>query len=302
MFPGLPVIKYKSVPDSAVIINNVLPGAYNKSGRRNIGYTFWETNRLPSHWVSEMNQMTEIWTTSRWAKDVFEDSGVKVPVQALSLGINKNLYFPKKRTRGEVFKFLSIGSPSTRKNSQMTVDAYLKVFGGRKDVHLVYKTIGSPDARFRPGTVHVKPIEQCENITVIDEDLSEEALADLYDSIDCVVYPTSGEGWGLFPYQSIAKGIPTICTSGTACSEYADWSIPLDFTWSSQHLFGIYEGCGEWMMPNFDDLCDKMLYAFENYDKCANFTFKNAKQNYSKMTWDFAIEGYYDRVCQILNQ
>jgi hypothetical protein len=38
---------------------------------------------------------------------------------------------------------MSIGSPSTRKNSQITVNAFLKLFEGRDNVRLIYKTIDS---------------------------------------------------------------------------------------------------------------------------------------------------------------
>lgn len=304
LIPGINIQYEKEYYDNPcdILINNTLPNGYIKSTGYNIGFTYWETTKLPSEWVVKMNEMDEIWTTSEWAKDVFIDSGVTVPVYNFTLGIDDKIYNPKLRVRHNPFTFLSIGSPSTRKNTQMTVDAYIRMFGGNPNFRLIYKTIGPPDARVHPKTVHVKPLYQHDNIEIIDQDLSHEELGKLYDRINCVVYPTSGEGWGWFPFQSIAKGIPTICPAGTACSEYAELSVPLKFQWSSENLFGIYSGHGEWMKPDFDDLCDKMLDVSVNYEKYADMTYVNVVDKFKTMTWDYAIERYYARICQILKK
>lgn len=284
---------------SKILINNRLPIDYSKSDGYNIGFSYWETNLLPQDWVARMNQMDEIWTTSTWAKNVFTESGVTVPVYSFNLGVAP--YFsPKRRDiKSNNFTFMSIGSPSTRKNSQLAVDAFLNLFDGQDNVRLLYKTMDSPDARIRRGG-EIFPISSHPQIEIVDQDLPIEDLAKLYDQADCLVYPTSGEGWGMLPFQAIAKGIPTICTNATACTEYADMSVPLDFTWGTRNLNGIYSNAGTWAEPNFDDLCDKMLYVYNNYEKVAEYTYNNASEKYENMKWDVVAKDYYNRLCQIL--
>jgi glycosyltransferase involved in cell wall biosynthesis len=284
-----------------ILINNRLPIDYSVSSGYNIGFSYWETNKLPDGWVEKMNLMDEIWTTSRWAKDVFESSGVVVPVYDFKLGVDDLFKPAKRRAAYGKFTFMSIGSPSTRKNSQMVVDAFIKLFEGRDDVQLLYKTMDSPDARIRRNG-QMLPISSHPQITIVDADLPIQQLSELYDSVDCVVYPTSGEGWGMLPFQSIAKGIPTICTNATACTEYANLSVPLSFEWGTTKMSGIYEDAGTWALPNFDDLCDKMLYVYNHYDEVAEYTYQNSVDNYDSMTWDYAAEGYYKRLCQILKK
>jgi glycosyltransferase involved in cell wall biosynthesis len=284
-----------------VLINNRLPIDYQISNGYNIGFSYWETSELPPLWVEKMNMMDEIWTTSAWAKDVFIKSGVTVPVYDFKLGIDPEYFYPKLRERKYHFKFGSIGSPSTRKNSQMAVDAFLKLFGDNDSVKMIYKSMGPPDARINNKTDRVKSLYDDERFSVIDRDLSQKAFANLYENIDCLIYPTSGEGWGLIPHQAIAKGIPTICTNATACTEYAHLSVPLDFEYSDENMSGIYSGSGRWAIPNFDDLCDKMLYIYNNYDLVAKQTYENVKDCYDGMTWDYASKGYESRLCQILN-
>lgn len=283
-----------------ILINNRLPTEYRLCNGYNIGFTYWETEQLPKIWVERMNMMDEIWTTSKWAEEMFIRSGVKVPVYSFRLGVNIDLFFPKKRVARKPFTFMSIGAPSTRKNSQIAVSAFTKLFGHDENYRLLYKCIGEPDARLHPDSPLRASIYNHSRIDVVEKDLPIDELSDLYDSVDCVLYPTSGEGWGLMPYQSIAKGIPTICTNATSCTEFAEWSVPLGFKYSQYNMSGIYSDAGVWAEPDFDDLCDKMLYVVNNYEDVATHTYNNAVNNFPIMGWDYAAKGYYDRICQIL--
>jgi glycosyltransferase involved in cell wall biosynthesis len=243
--------------------------------------------------------MDEVWTSSRFMQDVFVKSGVKVPVYGFNLGVDPALYSPLRRYAHNQFTFLSMGSPSTRKNSQVSVDAFLKLFGGNDEYRLIYKSNGAPDARNYADGVMLGKLDHPQ-IEIIDEELSHSDLAKIYDEADCLLYPTSGEGWGIIPFQAIAKGIPTICTNATACEEYAYMSVPLDYEWSQDKMSGIYENAGFWAKPNFDDLCDKMLYVVNNYDKVSKKTFSSAEYINKNMTWEKVSKDYVDRLCQIL--
>lgn len=303
-FGGLSkMIAYFDLTDLNIdfIINHSLPDVYRKGNSYSIGFSYWETNKLRRDWIPYMNNMDEVWTTSRWAKEVFIDSGVKVPVYDFKLGIDQSLYYPELRKRKSNFVFLSIGSPSTRKNSQMAVSAFIKLFGNKEEYSLIYKSNGPPDARINNDIPDARMgLKDHSRIKVIDWEVSESELAELYDQADCVLYPTSGEGWGILPMQGIAKGIPTICTNATACTEFAELSIPLDFSWSTHKMSGIYSGAGEWAYPNFDDLCDKMLYVVNNYDEVAKHTYKGAKHIQNNLTWDKVTIPMADRICQIM--
>jgi glycosyltransferase involved in cell wall biosynthesis len=281
-----------------IVINHSMPESFIKSSIYSIGLTFWETNRLPDSWVFNCNRMDEVWTASRFMRDVFINSGVSVPVHAFNLGVDPEIFFPVKRTQNRPFTFLSIGSPSTRKNSQMSVDAFIKVFGGQEGYRMIYKSNGPADARSFINGMRGKLNHP--QIEVIDWEVSVEELGRIYDCADCLLYPTSGEGWGLIPFQAIAKGIPTICTNATACEEYAHMSVPLDYEWSTDKMSGIYDGAGYWAKPNFDDLCDKMLYVVNDYDKVATKTFQSAEYINKNMTWELVSKDYVNRLCQIL--
>ena len=283
-----------------IIINHSVPDTFVKSDIYSIGFTFWETNRLPDEWVENCNKMDEVWTCSHAMREVFINSGITKPVHEFKLGVDPEIYFPKKRTPHNQFTFLSLGSPSTRKNSQMAVDAFLKVFGNDDNYELIYKSNGPQDARIWHNDV-MYPLRH-PRIKVIDYEVSHEELAAIYDKADCLLYPTSGEGWGNIPFQGIAKGIPTICTNALACTEFADMSIPLDFKWGTKNMTGLYENAGEWAEPDFDDLCDKMLYVVNNYQEVSDKTYKSAEFINQNMTWEKVSQKYIKRMKIILDQ
>jgi len=139
-------------------------------------------------------------------------------------------------------------------------------------------------------------------IQVIDDEVSHEELGAIYDKADCLLFPTSGEGWGNIPFQGIAKGIPTICTNVLACSDFAHMSVPLDFTWGTKNMTGRYANAGQWGEPAFDDLCDKMLYVANNYEEVSNKTYQSAEFINQNMTWEKVSQKYIDRCWEVLKE
>jgi glycosyltransferase involved in cell wall biosynthesis len=308
-YPNLPInIGYFSMvssEDSDLIINNTLPIMYSMQSPLysgySVGFSYWETSKLPDKFVSKMNKMDEIWTTSKWARDVFIDSGVNVPVECFDLGIDTSIYKLQPSYPEGKFTFLSMGSPSVRKNSQISVDAFLKLYEGNDNFRLIIKSSGPPDCRLGRGTSSQRAVVEHPQIEVIDYELNEYELSDLYDRCHCLLYPTSGEGWGMIPFNAIGKGIPTICTDATACTEYAKLSVPLDYTWSTKNMNGIYKGCGVWADPDFDDLCDKMSYVVNNYDHVKSFTLQNSWFIRNEYNWESVCLDYYNRIIDILS-
>lgn len=292
----------KFIPEpgsSSILINNCLPCDYSYNGNYIIGFSYWETTRLPSEWVISMNKCNEIWTTSSWAKKCFIESGVEVPVYSFDLGVDVNVFYPQKKKASNDFTFLHIGSPSTRKNTQLVVDAFFKLFRGNDKYKLIIKSKGVPDARNIVDGVNHGSLYGVDQVQIIDDYLSDIELADLINSVDCFVYPTMGEGWGMAPFQSIACGIPTICTNETACTEFAHLSVPLSAPLSTAKQSGIYCN-GEWAEPEIGELCDKMLYVTNNYNKVLRKTMDGSYFIRSNYSWDSVAEEYRKRILDLV--
>lgn len=292
----------EQLSNADLVISNTLPTDYTRIKKYNIGFTYWETTKIPDYWVSEMNSMNEIWTTSDFIKDVFIDSGVSVPVHSYKLGINEVIFRQIDPVIKDKFIFIHDGSPSLRKNTDTVIKAFLNLFKNNYNYHLIIKSIGPTNARIRDGQSIIGSVYKHPQITVIDDTISDQEVFNLYAEANCMLYPTSGEGWGMMPFQSIAMGIPTICTNFSACTEFANLSYPLDYSLSKDNMPGIYNNAGEWATPDFDDLCDKMLYIVNNYEEAKSKTRIGSDYIHKNMKWSDIGKDYYDRLCQILNR
>lgn len=285
-----------------ILVNNSLPDQYVFDAQYVIGFTYWETDKLPTRWLSNMDRCDELWTTSKWVAEVFKKQFPNKIIKDFSLGIDTSIFNIYDKYKSEdPFYFMHIGSPSSRKNTQVAVDAFRKVFDGDPRFRMIIKSIGPPDARNIVDGNKIGSLYSLKNFDVIDSNMSIDELNVLYERSHCLVYPTSGEGWGMIPFQAIAKGIPTICTNATACSEFAHLSVPLDYKLSSNNTYGIYRG-GRWAEPDFDDLCDKMYYVANNYQEVREKTLEGAKIIHNNYSWDLVSSKYKERLCQILKK
>lgn len=247
-----------------------------------IGYTPWESTVVPDSWIPTMKSVNEMWTTSTFCKEVFESYGINAEV--VPHGIDNEVYPIIDRSLADRFVFFHIGGPTERKGGQKVVDAFLKIFDNAKypDVYLLMKSNGPSEARWRKNDVYMGNVASHPKIQVITAALDEDGLSKLYGIGHCMVYPTNGEGFGLIPFQAIATGMPTICTNATACADYAPMSIPLDYKW----VDGTGVHLGQWAEPDFDDLCDKMLYAYESWETEKKRAMQSARIIQETQSWD----------------
>lgn len=253
-----------------------------------IGYTPWESTKLPDGWVRQMNQMDEVWTTSFACMDWFKANGVQRPMRVLHHGVNRE-HFPaklRKLNAGEVFKFLHIGEPADRKGGEYVYRAFVEAFGGNENVSLTLK--GEP--RF---------VVDAPNVHVVREMLSQEDLLKLYHDHHAFVYPTNGEGFGLLPFQAAATGMPTLVT---------DWSGPVDFMkycWPIRveemreaHYFP-HEG--EWAIPSLDSIKLQMEYLVDSPDYFFHHAFTKSTLMDANWSWDSIAKkslGWFDELLQ----
>lgn len=205
---GIPVWAYDR--DAPVIFNFGQPHFYERvEGKLNIGYTPWESNKVPESWVMYMNLMDEIWTPCQANKEWYIDAGVDVPVKVLPHGVNPE-HYPLRRRNENVtpIRFLHIGEPSPRKGGKLAYEVFKDTFGD-SSAHATLTLKGKP--RFK---VHGQ------NVRVISDRYTQDEMRDLYLDHDAMIYPTNGEGFGFIPFQGAATGMPTLVTN---------WSGPVDF-------------------------------------------------------------------------
>lgn len=275
-------VKYLSSTER-VHISWVQPDWYEgEKHQYRIGYTPWESSVVPETWPGIMNECQQIWTPTRYCKNVFESSGVTTPITVVPHGIDPNHYPIMDRTLGEHFVFLHVGGPTERKGGQKVFDTFRELFEGDHRFQLVMKVSKHSEVRYYDKHGRFLPAEDHPQVTVVSAELDVTDLAKLYRLAHCVVYPSNGEGFGFIPFQGIATGCPTIMTNGTGMSDFAYLSMPLGYRPAPGE--GVH--LGTWMEPDMDHLKYLMQHVVDNWEQERAIALEGAHWIHQNQTWD----------------
>jgi glycosyltransferase involved in cell wall biosynthesis len=258
--------------------------------QKKIAIVPFETTIIPASWISRINACDALLVPCKQNIDAFKESGVTVPIELIHWGVDPEKFYEVERTPYRPFTFGTMGSLSKRKGTDILVDAFLKAFPTEKDVQLICKTstygffYATKDKRVK---VDMTPVDH--------HDLVE----NFFKKVDCFVFPTRGEGFGLTPLEAMATGIPAIVTNWSGPCEYMNTEVgwPLDFVLAPAKEFTdtVYkEECGKWAEPSLDHLVELMKYAYNNRDEVKKKGKAAAKYVRENWLWEHKIKMFHD--------
>jgi glycosyltransferase involved in cell wall biosynthesis len=261
-----------------------------------ISYTPWESTTIPKDWKPFLDCVDEIWTTSDWCANVFEDNGFKVD-NVYPHGI-ESAWVPKKRKESEVIKFLHIGEPAPRKAGQMVVDVFGQLYGNNPKYSLTIKAWKHNTTRVFNNYIDKNivglPDKIYNNIKIITEEYDIKRLVQLYHDHDVLIYPSYGEGFGFIPLQALATGMPTICTS--AWAHYNKFIGPLSLKstliespWPFPHEGKVFE-------PSRQHLIELMRDVVINFNAYSGYYYAQSTKIHEEYNWDRLTNNSFDKI------
>lgn len=206
-----------------------------------IGYTMFETDRIPALWREACEAMDEIWVPTHFNRETFARSGVPVEkIHVMPFGIDPERFDPAKRrpfgfATEKKFVFLSAFEWSMRKGWDALLRAYAEEFRRDESVCLVLSChrgeginpeqraldLSQEIDRFLKDEVGI-PRAQAPEILLLEERIPDDRWADLFASANAFVLPTRGEGWGVPFTEAAISGLPILATAWGAQLEYLD--------------------------------------------------------------------------------
>jgi len=284
-------------PNSPVQLNFSQPHFFKMHRNQyQISYTPWESTIIPDSWKPNLELVDEVWTTSDWCANVFEDNGYK-NVRVFPHGI-EDIWKPRRRRHDGVLKFLHLGEPAPRKAGQMVVDAFVKLFANDPKYRLTIKAYKSNTTRIYNNYIDKNiiglPNDIYNNIKIITDDMDISQLVNLYYEHDVLVYPSYGEGFGFIPLQALASGMPTICTDGWA--HYDKYLGPLklkseliDSPWPFPHEGKVFE-------PNYQHLLELMRDAAINFNAYSGYYYAQSTKIHEEYNWKQLTNNAFDHI------
>lgn len=253
-------------------INFIQPDHWHWSGPYRIAYLPWESTGLPDGWVQALNSVDEVWTPSHIIAQWLQDAGVKKNITVYEHGVDPAWSFVERDT-SKRFHILHDGAEMLRKGGQEAVDSFVQTLWDE------------------PATLTMKmvlnnfSVHDTEHLKIIKNKIPFADLVSLYQNTDLYCYPTYGEGFGLTPIQAMATGAPVLVTKGTLPYEHLipEWSLIdsrfCDSPWPEHHP-------GRMLKPDFDDLCEKLRWHFDNRQLAIDTFATIAPQVTEHYNWD----------------
>jgi glycosyltransferase involved in cell wall biosynthesis len=193
------------------------------TGRYRIAFFAWETTRLTSRHRTALQGFDEIWTPSRWGREVLVGNGFAPDrVHVVPEGVAADLFTPAARPPEGPFRFLCVGKWEERKGIAGLARCFSTIFGSEEDVELLLHAHNP----YLPGfamerTLAALGLGGGQRRTIRPSmPLDAPALAALYRDCHAFVLPTRAEGWGLPILEAMASGLPTIATNYSAQQDY----------------------------------------------------------------------------------
>lgn len=265
---------------------------------KNIAIVPFETTVIPASWINKINKFDALLVPCQQNVDAFRNSGVKIPIEIIHWGIDTDKFYEIERPKRSTFTFGTMGALSVRKGTDLLIDAFREVFPPNlyPDVRLICKT-SNPHYPFMVKDKRIKVLM----LPVTHQEL----MNDFFKEVDCFVFPTRGEGFGLPPLEAMSTGIPAIVTGWSGPEEYmtedTGWKIKYSMARAKNFTEQVYrEECGDWAEPDKEHLKELMKYAYEHQDEVRQKGKNAAKYVREKWKWSDKIKMFHEALKKYL--
>jgi glycosyltransferase involved in cell wall biosynthesis len=252
---------------SAVSLRNQYPPhvADMRGDFRALANYAWEESGFPPAWVDEFNASLDLITvTSRFVAKTLRDNGVHTPIEVVGNGVD-HMFGPtdeadKPVERG-AFRFLHVSSCFPRKGVDALLAAWAQAFDVDSGVELVIKTFANPHNMVAADLEALRDAHpRHAPISLIVGEWTAAEMRALYESADCVVCPSRGEGFSLPLAEAAALGKPVVTTAyggqSDFCTLETGWLCDFSFAPAGSHL-GLPDSV--WVEPDVDSLAQALV-------------------------------------------
>lgn len=207
---------------------------YFEADKYHIGRAFWETDKVPLAFATNLQLVDEIWTGSPTNEQAIRNAGVTKPIKIIPEAIDTSLDIeaikPFLVEAQDAYKFYSIFEWTERKNPKALLEAYWRAFADKPkaNVALLLKTYVD---NFKPDKYleidqAIKKLKAKLNLPyfapvfMYRELMTRNQIYRFHKTGDVFVSAHRGEGWGIPQMEAMLMGKPIISTNYGGIHDY----------------------------------------------------------------------------------
>lgn len=244
-------------------------------GQRVSILTMWESSELAFEHLTTVPVFDQVFVPSKQNLELF--GAVNDNTHLISLGCDYGVWNPTPRKPQRPFTVFTGGKGAHRKGFDIT----LKVFRRFSDR---VQAQGHPAPRLIiRGAANLS--KRYEDVHVMDDYISDEEEATLFEEAHVYMGLSRGEGWGMIPHQTIAQGIPTILTDAHGHAEFSHYGIGVPWH-ETTSLTDVVGRSGYWWEADEDAAYEALCNVYDNYEIECRKAMLNAEMIREDLTWD----------------
>lgn len=254
-----------------------LPPKNEPQAAHRIIYTMMETEIVHPDMIRLMNEnYEECWTPTHWNGQTFRQSGLKLPINVMPLGVDPAIYSPSLPAkmplatlmtthefgRSEVpagFIFCYVFQPSLRKGLDFLLSAFEEAFFADQEVGLLLGTT----AYALQGSAILPNRDMKTRVWALQGKYTERDLAGMYRACNAYVCTSRGEGWNLPLCEAAACGLPVIAPRTSVHPEIIPSGYGLFFDQDEYRVFPEAKKVSPWFdgipFPDYGANAKRML-------------------------------------------
>ena len=258
-----------------------IPFFANFSGKPKIGMAVFETDGVTAIQKAALRSCDILLTPSQWGRNVLEAAGFTASI--VPEGIDPSIFHPDSNTklRREPV-FFHIGKFEERKGTLSVIRCFARALEEKEAWLLIHvRNPFLPDWRSRLEdyliSLGFKTLDLIDfsrrglNIRLVSEqEIPVNEIARLYRNVDCGIFPSKGEGFGLPILECLASGTPVIAGRWSAMADYLPDNYPAELILKNSTIQKAEDGQwyhgdrGDWFVPDEEEIVEKIRYVYEN--------------------------------------
>lgn len=248
--------------------------------------TMNESTKISDKWVELINAHAErVLVCSPHGVDVFRESGVRVPVHYVGLGVDAvgETDDVHPGWDGESpFTYLSYTYGDMRKGAELVGFAFNRMQKEIPNIRLKIKVRDGFESTWIGAMGEIPGVE------IVDGIQGADAWAALMRECHCFCFPSRGEGFGLPPRETTLAGMPTIATRWSGLGDVEAWGLPVDIKGLVIARFSTADANHEkamWADPDDKHLEHQMRWVLRHYDEARLLAMRGRAYLQTNFNW-----------------